>query len=510
MLFEPDELPPSTPPFFSHHDDATVGGDLVWAPVFRHACSFGPDIFASQMMTLIRNPQLNSSWLFRADILCDSDNDDNDDRDNKNTNNCHGCGNHPGDAANQTLRPPLISGFSRYRTIVRRLVPRNERRDRPLEQTCCFYRGPRASLVLYLPHASSAAHLPFYHPKVRGIAHLHEWDPESARGTVSIHLLPFEAPDLLCPRLRRTAYHLLEILHKHAHGSAAGYAKRVHHDILLSRPAFQNTYARLKASYARALVESWAESTDPAKHVFEDLAIAAFLITLWSDMYPPAAFPGFVDIGCGNGLLVHLLLREGYPGWGFDARARKSWTQYQLSSPSAPSGRALQQRLLLPSILPPHDDDSACLQDPALGPDMTHPGTFPPGTFIISNHADELTPWTPILAALSDCPFIVIPCCSHNLAGDKYRPPPPRDKSKPKSTYASFVDWVSAIAQDCGWLVETEMLRIPSTRNTCLLGRKRSASRPLPEPSTLLHKYGGADGYHANVAKLLKSAPRGH
>lgn len=60
----------------------------------------------------------------------------------------------------------------------------------------------------------------------------------------------------------------------------------------------------------RWLLKDWKENTDPAKHVWEDVAIAAWLIVLWRGMYglneegqgrgPPG---GFVDVGCGNGLL---------------------------------------------------------------------------------------------------------------------------------------------------------------------------------------------------------------
>ena len=62
-------------------------------------------------------------------------------------------------------------------------------------------------------------------------------------------------------------------------------------------------------------------------------------------------FPGFVDIGCGNSLLVHILNQEGYAGWGFDARQRKSWAQYTAPSAASPSGHSLTQRLLLPNII---------------------------------------------------------------------------------------------------------------------------------------------------------------
>ena len=70
-----------------------------------------------------------------------------------------------------------------------------------------------------------------------------------------------------------------------------------------------------------------------------------------------------------------------------------------------------------------------------------HSGIFKAGTFIVSNHADELTPWTPILAALSNpiepLPWLAIPCCSHALSGARHRYPiskPPSPLAKHGST----------------------------------------------------------------------------
>ncbi|PTB70481.1 DUF1613-domain-containing protein [Trichoderma citrinoviride] len=522
MKFQPSEIPPGTPAFF--HDAA----NRTWVPLYSHACSFGPDIFVDKMMNLIKNPNLNSSWLFRADILYDEAKATT----HSSSNSCS--------ATSAAIRDMTLE-----RTLVRRLIPRNERRDKPLEQTCLFYKSatPRdfavvgslesgqegmsgsespaslSTLVIYMPHSPSADALPFYHPKVQGIAHLHQWD-QSGKGTISIHFLPYPEHPVTDARLQRTAYHLLEIIDKHGHGAAEGYVKRVNHDVVIPQDRFQNRYALLKSKYARRLVDSWAEKTDPTKHVFEDLGIAAFLIELWNDMYPPegtAPFPGFVDIGCGNGLLVYLLTQEGYAGWGFDARERKSWAQYRTGGQPSRSGSSLEERLLLPAMISRERGGQAEAEADAKADanlidndDVVHDGAFATGTFIVSNHADELTPWTPILAARSRCPFIMIPCCSHSLAGDKFRAPPPRDKTKGKSTYASLVDWVSTIAEDCGWKVETEMLRIPSTRNTCLLGRTRTKEVQEADLEALVAKYGGTGGYYENVAKLIKSGPRGH
>ncbi|KAG5941396.1 hypothetical protein E4U53_007413 [Claviceps sorghi] len=509
MPFEPHQHPPSTPPFFqdvtstlgnaSASASVSASANDVWVPFVSHDCTFGPEAFSRIMMNMIHNPNLNSTWLYRADILYD-------DAPESQSQN-------PVDSQNDKPMLRDISNMIRQRTLVRKLIPRSEKRDRPLNQTCAFHHvhdsaeNQTTTLVIYLPHASSLQDLPFYHPKVRGIAHLHQWNPLAGTGTISVHFLGGAQDELKDPKLGRVAYHLLEILYKHGQGSTQGYVKRVHHDLVIPQARFQDRYAQLKSKYARHLVNTWAEVTDPGKHVFEDLGIAAFLMELWSDMYKDGAFPGFVDIGCGNGLLVYILQREGYEGWGFDARARKSWPAYTTPSSSSPTGRSLEEKLLLPTMA---TATTTTLDDCAIDPPQFHSGAFNPGTFIISNHADELTPWTPVLGALSRCPFLMIPCCSHNLAGDKFRARPPRDKSKSRSTYASLVDWVSCIAEDCGWEVETEMLRIPSTRNTGILGRTKKHTVCEADVDRIVTKYGGVEGYLANVVKLVKGGPRGH
>lgn len=475
----------------------------IWTPLFQHECEFGAEIFEKVMVNLIKNPNINSSWLFRADILLDRVTPE----------EVSGL---PVSTFDDQPRTPKFEGLDLKRFLVRKLIPRNDLRDKPLEQSCIFYtgstiEGTQKSLVIYLPHVHSESDIPFYHPVVRGVAFLHDWNQEQSKGTVSTHYCFFDSDDRP-DKLTRTALNLLRVLHKHGEGQVKGYKKRVHHDVLVPQVALQNRYAELKNKYARSLVEGWEEVTDPGKHVFEDLCIAAFLIELWKGMYGDTDFPGFVDIGCGNGLLVHILNRENYVGWGFDARARKSWNQYSSNvSVRTTSGdyitqESLKTLVLLPSVTrnPEHDDDEEKIND-----NQIHEGFFPKGTFVISNHADELTPWTPILARLSECPFIMIPCCSHNLAGERFRAAPPKDKTASPSTYNSLCGWVAEIARDCGWEVEKEILRIPSTRNTAFIGRRLANPAEL-DLDSLVYKYGGTGGYYNNVVKLLQSTSRGH
>ena len=395
-------------------------------------------------------------------------------------------------------------------------------------------------MVIYIPHVTEHERMPFYHPKVRALAIIYTFFPPSSSsspstlvplvlpnsGILSIHYDLF--PTLpLDNRLARTALKLLQVIHKHARGQAGGYTKRVQHDQVVGQKRFQDTYAHLKGKYARLLIESWVEQTPPEKHVFEDLGIAAFLEEVWVDMYgggpasssssslteeqeqeqeeekkegegegetidqqhrkttAQANFPGFVDIGCGNGLLVHILNNQGWHGWGFDARKRKTWDTF----PSAHTAK-LRQMLLVPEPLlqqqqqqplPVSATTTTTTQN--FGGTEHHNGVFPPGTFIVSNHADELTPWTPLLACLNASPFIAIPCCSHDFAGTRFRAPVhakhlvhdpttvESKKNKAPSAYASLCSWLCHLTEATGYKVEKEHLRIPSTRNIAVLGR---------------------------------------
>ena len=106
-------------------------------------------------------------------------------------------------------------------------------------------------------------------------------------------------------------------------------------DVVVSQPAFRTEYVRLKDKYGKYWVSRWPEQTDPAKYVFEEIAIAAWLLALWKSESPAAAVEGeqetavrFVDLGCGNGFLTYLLIEEGHKGWGIDRQRRGIWDEY--------------------------------------------------------------------------------------------------------------------------------------------------------------------------------------
>lgn len=221
-----------------------------------------------------------------------------------------------------------------------RFVPRQAHRDARLCQRNAAYSSDdgRLGLVLKTPEVGSAAEMPYYHPPVRQLAFLWEADesgepPEGegprVHGRIYIAYLPFEdsptpVGDVLGPppkpprkrsplagpssttevvappatvleddtpegreearvlaerRLQRTCLHLLEMLHKHGHGSAHGYVKRVHHDVVVSREPFQDLYQALKERHQQLdsrVPQPWSTKVEDVKrHVWKVSAARA-------------------------------------------------------------------------------------------------------------------------------------------------------------------------------------------------------------------------------------------
>ncbi|GKZ19300.1 tRNA(Ser) Um(44) 2'-O-methyltransferase [Aspergillus brasiliensis] len=524
----------------------------------EYGLPFKPEVIQDMTLFLLANPNMSSSHLYRADILFDSwgllrtpqQKEQSFAQD----------GNSNLEATEVQVEPITareITGFTLTRTVVRRLIPRNPNLDRVMDQTCHFYERIHETtdsseesinryLAVYIPHITSKEDMPFYHPLLRSLAFLYDYntntntsntsEPPSSPGpgTMSIHFLLFPNEPIQ-NRLERTLQALLSIQIRLARGTrltgkpegGSGGSQNPAKDNVIPQHLVQNTYTRLKAKYAAELCQKWVESTEPSKHVFEDLSITAFLIELWRSMYGavPAdeqtstssstTFPGFVDVACGNGVLVYVLLMEGYEGWGFDARRRKTWSIFPESVQSR-----LTEEIYIPK--PFSETSPSLLQELTI---KSHTGSFPKDTFIISNHADELTVWTPLMATLlcpeSPSPFIAIPCCSHSLSGARFRYPPPKAGKKKKekgfdvadeigeecnpssgdlkslrkekqdaqtteagflkSMYGSLTAKTMSVAEEIGYEVERTLLRIPSTRNMAVIGGRRRTTQVWKE-----------------------------
>ncbi|XP_047021469.1 probable tRNA (uracil-O(2)-)-methyltransferase [Helicoverpa zea] len=212
---------------------------------------------------------------------------------------------------------------------------------------------------------------------------------------------------------------------------------------LVSQTKYYEKYNDLKIKYGKEMVKIWPECTDATKFVYEDVAIAAYLLLLWED--ETGNKKSFVDLGCGNGLLVYILTKEGHTGIGLDVRKRNIWDMY-------PSDVILQEKTITPS-------------DASIFPDMD---------WIIGNHSDELTPWIPVIAAKSSykCNFFLLPCCAYNFDGTKYQ-----RKNSYKSQYNDYLDHIKHLCEDCGFKIGIDRLKIPSTKRICLV----SSSRIYPE-----------------------------
>ena len=241
---------------------------------------------------------------------------------------------------------------------------------------------------------------------------------------------------------------------------------------------------------------------DPAPNTIEAPVHAAPDVEPWRRWPRPPG--GFVDLGCGNGLLTHILISEGYTGYGIDLRARTSWTHYPRPTQSRllvhaldptsptrvlPSAQQQQRQYHPPQPSDTSNNDEAANsaantksgQDPDPNPD----DLLPVGCFLIGNHADELTPWIPPLATrFSASGYLSIPCCAWSLDArfDRARDVPlcavdaetlnlggGGGEGAAGSSYALYRVWLAALSVHCGWAVEVEMLRIPSTRNWAIV-----------------------------------------
>ncbi|KLT40961.1 DUF1613-domain-containing protein [Cutaneotrichosporon oleaginosum] len=559
--FQPAYLPRNTP---------TPLSAPGWVVPLSAPAYFPLDLFHLVLQEQSLHPEQNSSLILRAQKLP---------------------GIPETDAIDDALAAHIGVNPAPIERIRVRFVPRQARRDTRLCQRNAAYSSDdgRLGLVLKTPEVSSAAEMPYYHPPVRQLAFLWEADesiepPEGDEprvyGRIYIGYLPFEdsptpAGDVLGPppkprlrrsplagplspsatdavpppatvleddspearaearvqaenRLQRTCLHLLEKLHKHGHGSAYGYVKRVHHDVVVSREPFQDLYQALKERHKQLdsrVPQPWSTKVEDVKrHVWkvsgarspddrllphniaawgqQDIAIAAFLMLLWRDMYPAREGSetgmewdkwgrppgGFVDLGCGNGLLVHILVSEGYSGKGYELRQRRTWPQYPEATQRALVELGIDMPSLFPATMEEWDVGVWRGRDRKGASVGVSEHVIPDESFLLGNHADELTPWIPLLSLLpaKPVPFLSLPCCLHTLDGKftshEYKAPPHAHTPEGgfedgleagASRYKAYVMWLGWWGLQCGWKWEKESLRIPSTRGWAIVARAR-------------------------------------
>uniref|UniRef100_A0A1B0BL79 tRNA (uracil-O(2)-)-methyltransferase n=1 Tax=Glossina palpalis gambiensis TaxID=67801 RepID=A0A1B0BL79_9MUSC len=215
---------------------------------------------------------------------------------------------------------------------------------------------------------------------------------------------------------------------------------------LIDPEKYNQLYRCLKLKYSQEILKLWQtaeESTDPLKFIYEDLAIAAYLITLWrSDLVKESI--SFADLGCGNGLLVFVLLKEGFKGYGYDIRKRKLWCLYPFEV----------RHNLYEKVLESYKFD--------LPSDVN---------FLIGNHSDELSPWIPVWATSLhyNMDYFLLPCCAFEFSGAKYQ-----RRNSSQSVYSDFCNYVEDVSKRCGFTTFKDRLKIPSTKRIAFCGIRRN------------------------------------
>jgi tRNASer (uridine44-2'-O)-methyltransferase len=203
---------------------------------------------------------------------------------------------------------------------------------------------------------------------------------------------------------------------------------------------YTKLYTTLKDKYWDRFSVNWQTitNTDPKKFVIEDVSIATYMILAWRHLNTKVKC--FVDLGCGNGLLVYILNDQGYNGYGIDMRKRKIWSNESYSKANIK---------LIESTIDPRSS------------------IFEDCDWLIGNHSDELTPWLSIIAtktsqiANSPCNIFLIPCCLYDF-NSRYN-----DKNQKESRYDTYLNYIEKIMKFSSFQVYKDKLRIPSTKSFC-------------------------------------------
>ncbi|GAA96998.1 uncharacterized protein L969DRAFT_105564 [Mixia osmundae IAM 14324] len=229
---------------------------------------------------------------------------------------------------------------------------------------------------------------------------------------------------------------------------------------------------RLKDKHAW-IIDAFPKRELAVKHLQEDAGLAAYTICLFDKLYGPGGQPegGFVDIGCGSGLLVHILTQAGYRGFGLDAQRDTHWDLWQSFDGTSADLRQIELNL--------------CSQFTCAAEEL------PAGAHLIGNHADKLTPWLPLLAAKSHASgFINVPCCPHTLDGSFIAQVHRMPASIPArmlygygkqggmrlkaSRSEAYQDYLCDLAWQCGWVSMRVTMPISALRNVALIGLSRT------------------------------------
>lgn len=72
-----------------------------------------------------------------------------------------------------------------------------------------------------------------------------------------------------------------------------------------------------------------------------------------------------------------------------------------------------------------------------------------------------------MIASKSNCKYFILPCCTFDFNG-KWQ----GKVEKKLGRYHSYLGYLTTVGKECGFEVEKEVLRIPSTKNEAHIGRR--------------------------------------
>jgi hypothetical protein len=339
------------------------------------------------------------------------------------------------------------------RIVERKLIPRLKDKDPELvEDVELDYVLEKVTYRPQLPKNPGKLDIPIYYPKVVQYSLCYkETLPEENSSENNLHVAVLQLNAILVndeedvgQHLKQISERLLKKLNAWSlnHMKPGGYKPISSHNRVIGKDEFSSVYEGLKRKY-KVWIDKWPEKTDAVKFVYEDIAIATYLICLWKREENENTHKfkyKFLDLGCGNGFLVYLLTCEGYVGYGLDLHKRSIWDQFDVKVD-------LRMQVI---------DPSQC--------------RFPEAEWILGNHSDEITPWIPIITRRSSnfSKFWVLPCCFYQL-GRKFDSPVPKG-----GRYRAYLNYVKEMAEQCGFLVQEDAIRIPSTKNICFIGIDRN------------------------------------
>ena len=174
---------------------------------------------------------------------------------------------------------PDFKDFTPKWSIHRRLLPRRPGRDESIDQHCTLYaaEGAPPSVLVLTPIVEPGEPFPYYHPQVSHLIFRYIDTPhrfrhlDTPQPALQIEAVPLPDTPLdrdMGSRFWRTCVSLLQSLHRYGWGALVQYKKRVIHDCLVTREAYQDLYLVMRERH-KHLVDEWHEVTDPLKHVFE-------------------------------------------------------------------------------------------------------------------------------------------------------------------------------------------------------------------------------------------------